>query len=496
MKLENRVYRDKVHGCWLGKSLGGAIGGPFAGRLEALDLPLEFPDSALENDDLDLQLIGLAVLRQHGLRISAAELADAWLAHQRCPHDEYGVALANLRMGLRPPVSGYYNNWFKDAMGAPIRAELWACLFPGQPRRAAWYACQDAQVDHWGEGVYGEIFLAALESMAFIEPDLQVGMGTALAFIPEGCRVHRAVTLAMRSFADGESLADSRQRVLHHFGHHNYTDCPQNLAFVALGLLHGRGDFLASIVGAANCGYDTSCTAATVGAIAGVVAGAAAVLGQAKVEWDQRVVVGRGVCDCPVPATLEELTSQTVEFGEQAAAMADLPEIEPPFVLSRLPGFTPPMVIPCHVAQIPDNAGEAQPLLTDAADEVVFEGAFFDVEDLLVEADAMLVLETCFELSARRLLRPIPHCTGPVSMWIDDRLVVDWSASAPFLPATHRDAHGRNRMNWEMLDLPAGLHEVTIRIRHPEPGRRLEFAWVVADENQHWVTDLKYLLKP
>ena len=82
--------------------------------------------------------------------------------------------LSNARRGVETPVSGHFNNDFTDCMGSPIRSEIWAVLTPGNPELAAYFAYQDAIVDHaGGEGVYGEVFFAALESMAFENDDLQ-----------------------------------------------------------------------------------------------------------------------------------------------------------------------------------------------------------------------------------------------------------------------------------------------------------------------------------
>lgn len=496
MTISEEVYRDKIYGCWLGKSIGGTIGGPWEGNTEFLNLPFEYPREAIENDDLDLQLVWLKVLRESGLRITADDLAAAWLDHIIYPFDEYGVALANLKMGLKPPVTGYYNNWFKDSMGSPIRAELWGCLFPGKPATAAWYALQDAQVDHWGEGVYGEIFFAALESLAFENNDLNALINQALSFIPEDCRVYQAVSMAVRSFADGESLLNSRNEVLASFRNDNFTDAPQNLAFTILGLLHGEGDLLSSVIYASNCGYDVDCTAATAGAIVGILAGGKAVLTATDGEIDERVVVGWGIQNCEAPETLAELTDQTLALGLLGDQEADLPELDVPFTLTDIPPFETPMRIPCHYDLVPDDIGDSQPLLTESAQEVIFEGAFFDVEDLLTTDDDMLVLETCLNLPARRQLRLIPHCTGPVTLWVDNQKVVEWTSSAPFVPAAHRGPKGHNRMNGDIVDLDEGIHELTIRMKHPSGGRRLEFAWLAVDADNHWITDLVYELKP
>ena len=97
----------------------------------------ELPDGPLENDDLDLQLVWLHALEQYGPFLTARELGQEWLDHVFFPYDEYGYALANLRRGLLPPVSGAFNNPFADCMGSPIRSEIWAMVAPGLPDVAA-----------------------------------------------------------------------------------------------------------------------------------------------------------------------------------------------------------------------------------------------------------------------------------------------------------------------------------------------------------------------
>lgn len=496
MQLMPEIQRDKIYGCWLGKSLGGALGGPPTGKTDFLDLPLRHPGVAVRSLYLDIQLAWLNLLETEGVEISAQKMADAWLDYLDLPFDEFGVALANLRMGLRPPVSGFYNNWFKDAMGAPARAEIWACLCPGVPAAAAYYALQDAQVDHWGEGVYGEIFLAALASQAFVGDDIGDMVGKALDFIPTASRVHRAAMTVVRAYADGLSLADSRREVIAHFGHDNYTDAPQNVAFIVLGLLHGQGDFLKSMIFAADCGYDAAANAGAAGAVCGIIAGGKSVLAGLPGSVDERIVPGSGVRMGAVPADLPELADRVSALASQAAAGIALPKLMGPFALTRIPPFESPLRIACHYGQIPVDAGDSQPLLTEAAQEVVFEGAFFDVEDLLAEEDAMLVLETCIDLDAPRRLRFVPHSTGPVAVWVDNRKIIQWDDSLPLLPSTHRSLCGDSRLNWEMLELAEGVHEITIRIKHPANGRRLEFAWLAVDEEQQWITDLRYVLKP
>ena len=37
LKLNREELRDKIHACWIGKNIGGTLGGPFEGKKMVLD---------------------------------------------------------------------------------------------------------------------------------------------------------------------------------------------------------------------------------------------------------------------------------------------------------------------------------------------------------------------------------------------------------------------------------------------------------------------------
>jgi ADP-ribosylglycohydrolase len=310
-------YYKKVLGGWLGKTVGGTLGAPYEGQKELLKLSFynPVPQGGVPNDDLDLQLVWLDALKRHGPDLDANILAEKWLAHITYPFDEYGVAIANLKSGLTPPISGFYNNPFHDCMGSPIRSEIWAFISPGNPLKAIEYAWQDAIVDHAFEGVWGEVFLAAVESMAFVESEAEALIEYGLAAIPGDCRVSRAVQDTIKWYHQGLPWQETRERILQYHGHHNFTDCPQNIAFIILGWLYGGGDFGKSITAAVNCGYDTDCTGATLGAILGVIAGADGIPKKWLEPIGHEIVTG-GIVGIKTPATVEELARSTCNLGK------------------------------------------------------------------------------------------------------------------------------------------------------------------------------------
>ena len=154
--LDYATYHDKVLGGWAGKCAGGVVGAPLEGfkRFHDLELKDEMFETAVPNDDLDLQILWLDLVKRRGPSLRLNDLADHWKAHVDFPWNEYGMALRNLRLGVYPPQSGSHNNWYwRKGMGSPIRSEIWGMLCPGLPAQAAFYATMDSSLDHEGFSV-------------------------------------------------------------------------------------------------------------------------------------------------------------------------------------------------------------------------------------------------------------------------------------------------------------------------------------------------------
>ncbi|QJD87460.1 ADP-ribosylglycohydrolase family protein [Cohnella herbarum] len=324
--INEREYYRTIYGGWLGKNIGGTLGAPVEGKKELLKLdfyPL-LPDGPLENDDLDLQLVWLHALEQYGPKLTSRELGQEWVEHIFFPFDEYGYAITNLRRGLIAPVAGSFNNPFADCMGAPIRSEIWAMVAPGAPHLAARYAYEDAIVDHaGGEGVYGEMFFAAIQSAIFVVKDRDELIRIGMTYIPETCRTAKALRDLLAWHAEGKDWLEARSLILSHHGSNNFTDAPQNIAFTILGWLYGT-DFEDAVLKAVNCGYDTDCTAATLGAILGMIDGPEGLPDKWVRPVGESVVVSPPIKGFPAPRNLDELTRRTIRMGKQVLAAWDM----------------------------------------------------------------------------------------------------------------------------------------------------------------------------
>ena len=344
MHINEVELRDKILGCWIGKNIGGTIGAPFEWRRQINDVSFYTQDlggEPLPNDDLDIQLLWLVALEEKGVDLDAHTLAEYWTLYVTPHWAEYGVAKINMRAGLMPPLCGMRDNVHKDSCGAFIRSEIWACIAPGDPHLAAYYALQDAMLDHGdGEGTYSAVFCAALESAAFVEKDFRRLLEIGLSFIPAECGVARATRSAIELYDQKLDWREIRDAIVRDYrgqcpraatsdedwekgwgeGQLGW-DAPSNIALTVLALLWGDGDFSKTVCTAVNCGEDTDCTAATAGAIFGILHGPQAI----PEKWLEPI--GRtiktaclnlgelGVYGDDIPADVDVLTERTLKLA-------------------------------------------------------------------------------------------------------------------------------------------------------------------------------------
>ncbi len=354
MFINEGEYRSKVLGCWLGKNIGGALGAPFEWVRQVNHVSFYSQDLAgdpLPNDDLDIQLLWLVALEEMGVEVDAHRLAEYWVLYVTPHWAEYGTAKVNMRSGLHPPLSGSYNNIYKDSCGAFIRSEIWACIAPAVPELAARFAYEDAILDHGdGEGVYGEVFCAAMESAAFAEQDVSSLIEIGLSHIPGDCGVAKAVHLACDCYRSGKGWLEARDLVLSQYrgGPHRGQisaedlskgfgtgqqgwDVPSNIGMLTIGLLYGEGDFDRSLCTTVNCGEDTDCTGATVGALFGLIHGVEAIPSRWVAPIGRRIKTAclnlgeLGYYGNQLPADVDDLTRRTERIAREVILRYNLP---------------------------------------------------------------------------------------------------------------------------------------------------------------------------
>ncbi|MFH5877308.1 ADP-ribosylglycohydrolase family protein [Arthrobacter sp. NA-172] len=314
MRIEN--YAERVLGCWRGKAVGGTLGQSF----EGLDGPIEadfyfpVPNGMVPNDDLDVQVVYAAVIAvQDEPRVDRFVIAEAWREHLRFPWNEYGVGKRNLAEGILPPHTGSFDNWFAAGEGAVIRTELWACLAPGEPRRAAAYAYEDACFDHSGDGIWAAVFMAALQSLAFVESDVDVLLDRASELLPVTSKIRQVVQDTRAWVAENESWHDVLGLINAKYANGDFTDTRPNTGYVVLGFLASGGDFEKAILITNGCGGDTDSSTASLGALLAIMEP-----GCIPARWlapiGDDLVLNKEVVGVKAPATILQFTDEVIEL--------------------------------------------------------------------------------------------------------------------------------------------------------------------------------------
>lgn len=317
-ELTGDVLRDKVKGAWLGRISGCLLGKPIEGigfeEIESLlketnNYPMEryiraseiteemygrykynlrgrcFADTveyAPWDDDTNYVVIAQCLLDKYGRDFTPDDMAKIWLSVQG--KDAYctaeRVAFRNFVNGYKPPYSAVYKNPYREMIGAQIRGDYFGYINPGDPEKAAEMAFRDACISHTKNGIYGEMFAAAMIACAAVTDNIEDIIRGGLAEIPETSRLYDKITRVIDDYKNGVTREEAYARVKEEYqikDTDSWLHTIPNAAIVAIALLYGEGDFGKSICASVEVGYDTDCNGATVGSIMGMRNGTAGI---------------------------------------------------------------------------------------------------------------------------------------------------------------------------------------------------------------------------
>ncbi|MDD2959959.1 MAG: ADP-ribosylglycohydrolase family protein [Lachnospiraceae bacterium] len=185
------------------------------------------------------------------------------------------TAYLNLKNGVEAPFSGSIEKNGRDAaeqIGAQIFIEAFAMCYPGDPQKAVELVHQAASVSHDGMALAAARHLAALDSLAFFEKDINKLLDAAAEYIQDQ-RLSRIVDDVRNKCAKSNDWRVTREWLNQMYGYHLYPGTchvAPNHAMVIASLLHGGNDFQKSVMIASSAGWDTDCNAGNVGALNGI----------------------------------------------------------------------------------------------------------------------------------------------------------------------------------------------------------------------------------
>lgn len=479
--IDYESYRKKVYGCFMGKSIGGTLGMPLEGDLSTRNITYytPVPTEMLPNDDLDLQAVHLETILRTGFPICRYHLGEVWRHHiSDFAPDEYGSARSNHKNKIYAPVSGRFRNKFDCGMGAAIRSELWACLAPGSPALAAKLSKEDASSDHSGEGIYAEMFLAAVESAAFAESDIIKLINTGLENIPSECTLYRAFNDVLQWRSEDGDIFAVREKILEKYSVPNWTDVVINLSFIVLAMLSAEGSFDKAVCSAVSLGYDADCTGATIGSIFGIIdpdsigeqwkkpIGDKLILTNSIINMHEAATIGE-FCEMVIAVAAEAekyyKTETHIDMPEGAAAVNIASpwtrkhelvtdwELDSPESLIACEPFLISLIYPKQVAAYPKKSNGYKLRITNISDTDV-EGTVmlaapngWDIkggsQSISISADAKA--ELTFEIVPRRTVKRCPLNVLTITVKVNG-LSFTTEAGLPIsIPWTVTDSNGR-----------------------------------------------------
>ena len=128
------------------------------------------------DDDTNYTVLASMIIDRSGRSFTPSDVACAWVELQ--PKNAYctaeRVAFRNFIAGFFPPDSAEFKNPYREWIGAQIRADYYGYINPGNPEEAADMAWRDGSISHVKNGIYGEMFVAAMLACAAVSDDIEI----------------------------------------------------------------------------------------------------------------------------------------------------------------------------------------------------------------------------------------------------------------------------------------------------------------------------------
>ena len=298
-KAQREGMEKRIENAWLGRVCGCLLGKPVEGWMRAdihkqgektgnfpLTRYLEGDGGCFVNhlqgymphdDDTNYTVMACyKLIGQYGRDFTSENVARVWLDTQpmRAYCTAERVAFRNFVEGYFPPESAVCKNPYREWIGAQIRGDYFGYINPGDPEAAADMAWRDARISHVKNGIYGEMWAAAMIAAAAVCTDIEACIRAGMGEIPETSRLCEALSEVLSWRRDGVSQQEAFARIFARFDEknsHDWCHTISNAMIVTACLLYGGGDYTRSVCMAVQAGFDTDCNGATVGSVLGMM---------------------------------------------------------------------------------------------------------------------------------------------------------------------------------------------------------------------------------
>ena len=290
-RISRAALEDKVRGGWAGQMIGVSYGAPteFKSNGKIIEGEIKWSPEMVENsiqqDDLYVEMTFAEVMDKVGLLATTEQYGEMFKNSRYNLWHANAGARRNLNRGIKAPWSGHpkYNVHAND-IDFQIESDFIGLMTPGLPREANAYADRVGRVMNYGDGLYGGMFFGGMYAAAFFETDPRTVVSQGLLSIPAEsgyARIIRDLLAWSAQYPDDwkktwQLLEDKWDRddacpdgALAPFN----IDARLNGAYVALGLLHGKGDFAKTLEVSTRSGQDSDCNPSSAAGILGVMLG-------------------------------------------------------------------------------------------------------------------------------------------------------------------------------------------------------------------------------
>lgn len=314
---DKEVLKNRIHGAWIGRVTGCLLGKPVENRSreyirkiaeadgnypithylhgqvndQSGDPFFENPDLKkkcfIENvhgyspadDDTNYTTLALSIVEQYGKQFTSLDIVEGWLRNfpALCLCTAEQAAFRNFLLHILPPRSGYVRNPYREWIGAQIRGDFFGYVSPGDPYAAADMAYRDACCTHTKNGIYGEMFVAAMIAEAAVSNDILHIVKTGLMTIPQKSRLKEEIDRVFAYYEEGIPFMEAIDRIHKKYPQcelHNAVHTIPNAMIVVAALLWGENDYTKTLGYSVMAAMDTDCNGATAGSIIGMITGA------------------------------------------------------------------------------------------------------------------------------------------------------------------------------------------------------------------------------
>lgn len=304
----DEILADKIEGALTGRMIGNMLGVPVEGHtVENMEAFCEYtgkqfpPVDYWENvmfphvknfygaygyqyikhnmrsvpidDDVIYTQLALLIMEECGCSFTTEDVGKMWRKYLpfACTAEE--IAVNNLKKDIPIDKVGITDNPYRQWIGAAIRSDGFAYAAAGMPEKAADMAYHDAFLSHRRNGIYGEMFLAAVQSAAFTVHSPIEAVKIGLTEIPKNCSLHKDIEWALEAGKNVKDHKDARKLVDERFGTMHIVHTNNNLCLIVFGLMIGEKDIVKGLSETVAMGLDSDCTAASAGSVFGAIIG-------------------------------------------------------------------------------------------------------------------------------------------------------------------------------------------------------------------------------